>query len=159
MKTLGIEAVDLMDSYLLGWQKEHDSLVLFLELLLTEAHPHFEPFDEEHEYGCYKLGSFIFNEVTSIQGLFPSELKPRWNETQGEYDDVTEINGVSFEDKYVQIETDNSLMTIYCTEAELIVANIGWIIPIYVPRMPKRIVFPPSVGKTSHVTTGCHLAI
>ncbi|OAD21972.1 hypothetical protein THIOM_002244, partial [Candidatus Thiomargarita nelsonii] len=110
MKTLGIEAVDLMDSYLLGWQKEHDSLVLFLELLLTEAHPHFEPFDEEHEYGCYKLGSFIFNEVTSIQGLFPSELKPRWNETQGEYDDVTEINGVSFEDKYVQIETDNSLM-------------------------------------------------
>jgi hypothetical protein len=69
MNTHGIDAVDFSDSYLLGWKQEHDSVVLFLELLLTEAHPHFEPFDEEQEYGCYKLGSFIFNHVTHLQGL------------------------------------------------------------------------------------------
>ncbi len=134
MKTRGIEAVDFTESYLLGWKKEHDSVVLFLELLLTEEHPQFQPFDEEHEYGCYKLGSFIFNPVTQLQGLPKSEIKPRWNETVGEYDDVTEINEISFEDKYVQIETDDSLITIYCPEAELIIASIGWVIPIYVPK-------------------------
>ncbi|MEK8018718.1 MAG: hypothetical protein VSS75_017740 [Candidatus Parabeggiatoa sp.] len=151
MKTLGIEAVDFTDSYLLGWKKVHDSVVLFLELLLTEEHPQFQPFDEEQEYGCYKLGSFIFNPVTQLQGLPQSEIKPRWNETLKEYEAITEINDIFFENEYVQIETDENLITIYCFEAELIIASIGWVVPIDVPKpIPHR--FPISPPQTIRAT-------
>ena len=129
MITLGIEAIDFTDSYLLGWKKAHDSLVLFLELLLTKEHPQFQPFDEKHEYGCYKLGSFIFKPVVQLQGLPKSEIKPCWNETLEEYDDIGEINEILFENEYAQIETDDNLITIHCLEAELIITSIGWVIP------------------------------
>jgi len=147
MKTLGIDAVDFTDSYLLGWKKTHHFVVLFLELLLTEEHPQFQSFDEEQEYGCYKLGSFIFNPVAQLQGLPKPEIKPRWNETLNEYEDITEINEIFFEDAYVQIETDDHSITIYCPEAELIVASIGWVIPIDVPK-PVYQRFPISPRRT-----------
>jgi len=47
MKLLGIDYIVFEDSYLLGWNISNDRIDLYCELLLTEKHPEFEPFDKK----------------------------------------------------------------------------------------------------------------
>lgn len=50
--TSGFAEIEFEASYLLAWEMKGERLTLYFNLLLTSAHPQFEPYDRRKEYGC-----------------------------------------------------------------------------------------------------------
>ncbi len=100
------ENICLEDSYLLGWHKSIGTMTFNVELLLTENHHMFEPYDDEIEHGCYKIGKITISGYDAVEGL-PFDRQPmKLNNRTNEYDDVAEIDEISELDDVVKIEAD-----------------------------------------------------
>ncbi len=106
MKT-DFDNISFEDSYLLGWEKGMDTMVFSVELLLTDKHRLFESYDEKSEYGCYKVGRIIINELADITGLPCDKQELQWNSEMHEYDDIAEIHSLILINEYrLRMEAD-----------------------------------------------------
>ena len=107
MDVSGFDEVWFTDSYVLGWERKGAELFLHVELLLSDCHPNFEPYDKRKEYGCYKLGRILISGVGRVAGLHTDSMPLKWGDDLGEYVDVAEIHSVNIRDGKLIIETDN----------------------------------------------------
>jgi hypothetical protein len=105
--------ISFEDSYLLGWEKSIGTMVLNVELLLTDKHHLFEPYNEESEHGCYKVGRIIIEDLVSITGLPCDRQELQWNEETHEYDDIAEIDSLLLlDDHSLRIEADEYMFEV-----------------------------------------------
>lgn len=99
--------ISFEDSYLLGWEKGIGTMVFSVELLLTDRHRLFEPYDEESEHGCYKVGRIVVNGLMDITGLPCDKRELQWNSEMHEYADIAEIESLTLSNgSHLRIETD-----------------------------------------------------
>ncbi|WP_340115662.1 hypothetical protein [Pelagibius sp. 7325] len=80
------------DSWLLGWEKTDDLLVLYVDVHLRRDHPLFEPFDEKKHVGCYKTARLSVSGPQQVSGLPSARHDPQWNPAMDEYKDVGDID-------------------------------------------------------------------
>ena len=103
-----LDNVVFEDSYLLGWKCVNGNAVhVFLQLLVGPTHPWFRGFDEDKEYGCYRLATMTFVGVSKGEGLTPREVAPRWNSKLAEFGDVDEINSASVDPHHAKFDCDD----------------------------------------------------
>ncbi len=103
--SFSFENIIFEDSYILGWENEAciKKFTIYVEFLLTEDHPLFTKFDKKTEYGCYKLGKIIINNVKCFSGLDKEYCKLQWNDELGEYCTIAEIDKMEISDDYSEI--------------------------------------------------------
>ena len=118
-----LEGLDFTESYLLGWKKTSNTLLLYLDIFIEEGHEKFEKFEKKSRFGCYKLGIFEFDKVQSLQGLEVHELQPTWDQKLKEYKDIEEINFLELSNGYVIFETDNKKIAFDYSSSNLIILD------------------------------------
>jgi len=123
MKLLGIDYIVFEDSYLLGWNISNDRIDLYCELLLTEKHPEFEPFDKKKIYGCYKTGRVEISDFMQHEGLPSLQCPISWNKNVNEIKDITEINGllIDSDKRLIVLQTDDFELKVVGESIRLIV--------------------------------------
>jgi len=115
-----IEHVAFEESYVLGWASAGGgSINIFLQLLLTNGHSQFRTFDEENEYGCYRLAVLTVDDVLNQSGLEPCEVIPVWDDVLKEYKDVDEINAVRMDSREVRLSCDLRTIAVECMSSSL----------------------------------------
>ncbi|KIP65097.1 hypothetical protein [Vibrio aestuarianus] len=68
--------VDLQDSFVLGWNYCDQTLEIELEFSIWSESEYYKT-PKVGEYTCYRLGSLLFNDVSSITGLLnQSDIQP-----------------------------------------------------------------------------------
>ncbi|EOV6324833.1 hypothetical protein JKP22_22655 [Vibrio vulnificus] len=68
--------VDLQDSFVLGWNYCDQTLEIELEFSIWPESEYYKT-PKVGEYTCYRLGSLLFNDVSSITGLLnQSDIQP-----------------------------------------------------------------------------------
>lgn len=119
MKIKNFNNIVFEDSYVLGWVLSVKKLLLFLQLLLTKNHPEFEDYNEETEFGCYKLAVIRFNDALSIEGLPLNMIIPKWDSKLKEFIDVAEINEVKEIGNNIIFKTDDYDITVRCDDIDV----------------------------------------
>jgi len=120
------------ESYLLGWERESDTLTLFLELYVAEGHPAFEPYDKRKEFGCYKTARLVVNELRRADGLPSDHHGLKRNAALGEYEDAGSIAVMTIAEESLAVamhvsaarSADDFLLEVQGLSADLIFADI-----------------------------------
>ncbi|MEO0460836.1 MAG: hypothetical protein AAF219_08330 [Myxococcota bacterium] len=106
MKEIGTQDVGWEDSYLLGWKRSMEDLLLFVQVLLSDSHSGFKPFDEDTEHGSYRLGVLSFSSGVQCAGLPDHDWVPRWDNELAEFVDVAEIDSFDVDESGCRIDAD-----------------------------------------------------
>lgn len=80
------------DSWLLGWEKVDDQLILFVDLHILGDHPNFTLYDRKKEFGCYKTARLVVGGLQSLSGLPSDRHAVEWNGALEGYKDVGDID-------------------------------------------------------------------
>lgn len=102
-----LKNIVFLESFLLGWKVDDQTLVLYLELFLTKKHLQFEKYDPKVSIGCYKLGILTCNNPTQLSGMATISKKPKWNPSLQEYFDESEIDKFDVEENSAFVELDS----------------------------------------------------
>lgn len=107
-------AVDLEDSFILGWryEPEADGLAFEIEASLWPGHPAYEP-PQRGEHTCYKRAELLFADA-SVTGRLPlqSDVKPGRDADGSE--DYGSFDALMLDDGMYRVVTDFADVLVQC---------------------------------------------
>ncbi|GEM_PF-5868708 len=109
------------ESFVLGWSLKGRTLVLFLELFLTDIHPDYSP-PKQDEFGCYNLGVLRFDFMRGFKEICGNRF-PKKNNILGEYIDIYEIESFTIGESKSVISVESFDVEFEFEDVELLLLN------------------------------------